>query len=189
MEDCDVVLKKIALIRTQLDELEDCIKKNASAEKTFFGTEKPTSIAVFNHELELSGKADQLDKKETPEEQITRTIKKSSVDSEPSSALTDERKALLVVSIIGALFVNLLLSAEAAHRSLMVFIEDLPWMYESYPSVVQGFLIQGAVVWVIPAVASLVSYFRKKDYVHTYLVWQFWLLALSIIGLIGKTFR
>ena len=58
MEDCDVVLKKIALIRTQLDELEDCIKKNASAEKTFFGTEKPTSIAVFNHELELSGKAD-----------------------------------------------------------------------------------------------------------------------------------
>ena len=176
MEDCDVVLKKIALIRTQLDELEDCIKKNASAEKTFFGTEKPTSIAVFNHELELSGKADQLDKKETPEEQ-------------PSSALTDERKALLVVSIIGALFVNLLLSAEAAHRSLMVFIEDLPWMYESYPSVVQGFLIQGAVVWVIPAVASLVSYFRKKDDVHTYLVWQFWLLALSIIGLIGKTFR
>lgn len=189
MEDCDVVLKKIALIRTQLDELEDCIKKNAPAEKTCFGTEKPTSITDPNPESELSVKADQLDQKETSEEQIDRAVRKSSVDSEPSSALTDKRKALLVASIIGALFVNLLLSAEAAHRSLKIFIEDLPWMYESYPSAVQTFLVQGSVVWVIPAVASLVSYFRKKDYVHTYLVWQFWLLALSIVGLIGKTFR
>ena len=175
------LIKKLNQIRAELDQLEEVIRKDLAVEETTSQIPPPP--------VERAQEIIESEKKEKTEEQAPPSPNDPSSASETGEEISEDQRALLAIFIIAALFCNFLLSAQAANTTPTDFIDVIPWVYERYPNVLSGWLIQGSVVWVIPAIACLVSFFRKKNYVHTYLVWQGWLLALTIIGLVGQSFK
>jgi hypothetical protein len=175
------LIKKLNQIRAELDQLEEVIRKDLAVEETISQIPPPP--------VERAQEIIESEKKEKTEEQAPPSPNDPSSASETGEEISEDQRALLAIFIIAALFCNFLLSAQAANTTPTDFIDVIPWVYERYPNVLSGWLIQGSVVWVIPAIACLVSFFRKKNYVHTYLVWQGWLLALTIIGLVGQSFK
>ena len=174
MDKSTTALEQITALRHQLDVLEKTIKQTSSVSLTLPPT---TSQPLPENKNETKEESFSEKESSSPDKEGMMSMKELSESS-------DFRKLSLLLLIPAAIGCNLIMSAKAIKWPVERFVHSLPYLYENHAYALKIYLVEGSIVWLIPVIATLVSYFRKKDWVLTYITWQTCFIAIVLLPII-----